>query len=189
MSDSNLPDIQKRFATLADAASTLNEASDRLSAAIASLDDSLQKLNLGISVWFTYLDRARNDGSDRYDCDQIGYVKINGKWGLGIHRVWGDVGLDDFHESGPWAFNDAPREMRLMAVNKIPGLLHCMAENAINMTQVLGQKAKEVHETATAINEVVTQRGIEAVAGVPRHIGPRIKTVTLNSPGRLGGKS
>ena len=61
--------------------------------------------------------------------------------------------FDDHHEEGPWLFNDAPREMRLRSVDKIPVLIQALGKEAANTTKKIQEKTKEVSELALAIEE------------------------------------
>jgi hypothetical protein len=165
MNDTNSPDVEKRFETLAEVASTLNKASDEFSAAITILDDSLQNLNLGLTVWVTYFNRDKV--GPEYDCDQLGYAKIGGKWGLGIRRIAGD-GRDDFEElRGEWPFSDAPRAMRMSAVKSIPELIEELTAAAIQTLRDLNDKTQSVQEIAAGLIGVAKQRSTEAPAQPP----------------------
>jgi hypothetical protein len=79
--------------------------------------------------------------------------------------------------------------MRILAVDKIPGLLHCLSAQAINTSRVLDQKAKEVHETAKAIEELTIGPGVGPLADNPGVEGRRLVSVPLTATGKpRGGK-
>src|SRR5271156_5144664 len=109
--DSKFEKVQTDFQALFVVASSLNSASDELTKVVGILDGALQRLNIGLSVWIDYASRAEQP--DEIDEDQIGYCKVNGKWGIGLRRVWGNSQADIYDSEGPWLFNDSPREMRL----------------------------------------------------------------------------
>ena len=189
MTDTKPLSIHQRFATLSSAAADLNKASDELSKAITVLDDSLQKLNLGITAWVVYLDRIQED-CPSYDRDELGYARINGKWGLAIHRITGDADSGEHQEKGSWPFNEAPREMRVLAVNAVPSLLHALTERALNTTRTLSLKVQDVRETTAAIQEVATQSGANVFARARERVARRSDTELLSSLGKpQGGKS
>ena len=155
-SDSKTAKIQTNFRALSAVASSLNAASDELTQVIGVLDEALKKLNVGLTVWVIFDDRS--DSRDvEYDCDQIGYCKVSGKWGIALRHIWGHEGFDDHKEDGPWLFNDAPRELRLRGIDKIPEVIEALANEAIGTTKRIQEKTKDVRELAGAITSVTTE--------------------------------
>lgn len=154
--DSKIQDIHEHFMVLSAIASELNIASDELTKQIAVLDEALKKLNVGLTVWVKFSDHSNPAGED-YDLEQIGYTKLQGKWGISLRHIWGYWGDDDHAgEDGPWLFNDAPRDMRIRSVDKIPDVLRELSKEASNATKKIQEKTKEVHELAAAIGSVKT---------------------------------
>jgi len=152
--DPKISQIQTNFQTLSTVASSLNVASDELTKVVRKLDEALKKLNVGLTVWIVFEDRSDEQYADQYDCDQIGYCKVNGKWGISLRRIWGHEFYDATrNEEGPWLFTDAPREMRLGRVDKIPVLIEPLSNEASNTTKKIQEKTKEVGELASAIEE------------------------------------
>ncbi|MGA2592653.1 MAG: hypothetical protein ABSH32_22300 [Bryobacteraceae bacterium] len=81
--------VQNSFRQLAAAAANLNSVSDELGKSIEELDTDLKKLNLGISAWVTiFEDQA--EGGEHWYTEQIGYTKINNKWGIALRTCSGD---------------------------------------------------------------------------------------------------
>jgi hypothetical protein len=157
-SDSKIAKIQTHFQTLSSVATSLNSASDELTKVVGVLDEALKKLNIGLTVWVTFAEWS--DEHDvgitqlsRYTCDQIGYCKVNGKWGIALQSVSGDDAGQDEPE-GPWLFNDAPRDMRLQAVDKIPEVIEKLGSEASSLVTRVQEKTKQVRELATAIEQV-----------------------------------
>lgn len=70
-------------------ASSLNFASNEQTKVIAVLDESLKNLNLGLAAWVTYSSHVKESGE--LNDEQIGYSKINGKWGISLQRKYGNV--------------------------------------------------------------------------------------------------
>src|SRR5882724_6007815 len=109
------------FLQLASVAADLNIISDSLGKYISEIDEALKNLNLGISVW---VEVRRWDGEHpRYYYETIGYAKVAGKWGIALQSA---IGSHDDPEEGSaeqWLFNDAPRKLRLAAIDKLPELL------------------------------------------------------------------
>jgi hypothetical protein len=148
--DSKIAKIQTNFQALSETASSLNSASNELTKVVGRLDEALKKLNVGLSAWVTFEDRLPHEDL-QYDCDQIGYCKVEGKWGISIRHIWGDERWDTKNEDGPWLFNDAPREMRLRSVDEIPQLIESLSTKAANTAKKIQEKTKEVGELAAAI--------------------------------------
>ena len=128
-------------------AQLLNEASDNLKKSIACLETSLKQLGLGIFAWVTI--SASNDGG-AYSEHKLGYAKIGPRWGLVIR-------LEEGHEANPDSeviemlpFNDAPRHLRLMAVEKIPELIEKLNTEAVATTTRINAKSSEVSQIALA---------------------------------------
>ena len=48
-------------------------------------------------------------------------------------------------------FNDAPRELRVQAVKRIPDLLDRLSKDAVETTTRITEKAEEVRQFASAI--------------------------------------
>jgi hypothetical protein len=141
--------VQTHFKALSSVAGSLNTASDELTKAVSVLDEALKKLNIGLTVWVDSI------GVDlmppEYDMQQIGYSKVNNKWGIALRRIWGDESTDQFHEEGPWLFSDAPREMRLYGVDKISALIEALSKEASTATKKIQEKTQDVRELASAI--------------------------------------
>ena len=110
------------FLELSAAAKALNAVSDDLGRAIADIDESLKKLNLGIEVWVTVVEESDNRDHSFWS-KQIGYSKIENKWGVALRRSIGNYRNPDEAKVEQWLFNDAPRYFRVAGVEKIPELL------------------------------------------------------------------
>jgi len=152
--------IQTHFQALSSAATSLNTASDELTKAVGVLDDALRKLNVGLPVWVTV---SRWEDELRRGQDEIGYCKVNGKWGIALCRGWNDdAGGEDTIE-GLWLFNDAPREVRLAGVDKLPEVIEALSKEAIETAKKVQEKTKEVRELAGAIEQIANaqKRGMK----------------------------
>ena len=125
--------VQESYKQLAQAAVSLNSASDELGRAISMLDAALKKLTLGASAWVTL---SENDGSklghDWWWARQFGYTKVRDKRGVALRSISGDHSYPDSDSEEAWIYNDAPRWMRTEAVAMIPELLeHCSSRPKI----------------------------------------------------------
>jgi methyl-accepting chemotaxis protein len=154
--DSLIERVQSSYRQLSVAATTLNATSDELGKSIAELDSALKMLNLGISSWVSFNKRSSPDGVC-YSYNEVGYAKIDGKWGIALSSVSGDRYNPDDDNVECWLFNDAPRALRIQAVAKIPDLLEKLIKDATETTAEVKEKAEEVHRLASAISAVVDQ--------------------------------
>jgi hypothetical protein len=152
--DPKIANALTNFETLSTVASSLNTASDELTKVVAVLDEALKKLNIGLTVWVPFRFREDPDSPECYDRDEIGYTKVQGTWGLALHRIWGDHVRDDHYEDGPWPFKDAPRELRIECLDEIAGVIEELAKSAIVTTKKVQDKTKQVRELAAAIGQV-----------------------------------
>lgn len=164
--------IQLHFQSLSNLATSLNKASDELTKAVSILDEALKKLNIGLTVWVDFASRAVE--ATEFDVDEIGYCKVNGKWGISIQRVWGDNQRDTYGGEGPWLFNDAPRELRLKSVDKIPEMIEALSKEAFSTTRKIQEKTTEVTELAKVVEQIASEQ--EGVLGNIRTPETRVKT-------------
>jgi len=150
--DSPISRAQTSYQKLATVAANLNTASDQLGKIVAELEAALKSLNLGISSWVTFCEWG--ELPEWYSSD-VGYDKVDGKWGIAIRSCGGDVAnpQDDW-TSDVWLFNDAPRALRLQAIDKIPDLLEKLVKDAVAFTDQINDKLKQSRELSTAISAV-----------------------------------
>jgi hypothetical protein len=151
-SDAKLQKIQTHFQALTETASSLNASSDEFTKVVGILDEALKKLNVGLTVWVTYLTWAEEPPN--YSHDQIGYSKVNNKWGIALRRVFGDEALGEEGQEGPWSFNDAPREMRLHGVDKLPELIEALDSEAAKTVNKIKEKTESVRNIAAAVTGI-----------------------------------
>jgi len=144
--------VSSSFQSLHNAAATLNSVSDELGKFIARIDESLRKLNLGITVWVKVSGWDNSgDGDTGFWTEQIGYAKVNGRWGLCLRRVVGDYRYPEQDSEEIWAFNDAPRVQRLDALDKITDLLQKLSNEADTMTARVLERLADVEAVANAV--------------------------------------
>lgn len=147
------PDLSKSFQRLAESAARLNDASDELSKAIGPIEAVLKKLNLGISKWHTFAGGHPDQDGDVWSAE-IGYAKVSGKWCVALAERSGNIQSPEYDSSNEWAFNDAPRQLRIRAVKEIPKLLEALIEEADKVTSALEAettRAQELGETLTSL--------------------------------------
>lgn len=139
------------FKDLAESAARLNSSSDELGKAIRPIDVALKRLNLGVAAWYLYDGSAKPDSEGNYYCRRIGYAKVSGKWGLALSTASGNA-LADVHDYEEWLFNDAPRWMRIEALDHIPELLEQLVKEANKLAEDLQSKAETARKLAETIS-------------------------------------
>ena len=158
--------VQSSYLQLSAVASDLNTVSDELGKSIGEIDSALKKLNLGISVW---VDVKRWEGEELdYYYEQIGYAKVDSKWGIALRTVSGCHNWPDQDSVEQWLFNDGPRTLRLASIGNLPELLKKLSDEAVETTNKIKSKLEEVQEVASAVKA--------AAWGTPRTVIPGTKT-------------
>jgi len=150
--------ITQSFKKLADSAAMLNLASDELGKAIEPIDAALKKLNLGVEEWYRY-----SGGSDPesgcYWSRGIGYARVGRKWGLALEVASGEDSGEENSET--WLFNDAPRWMRIEALDHIPELLERLVKKANKVAEEILKKSEQARELAATISALSAATGAQ----------------------------
>jgi hypothetical protein len=153
-----LPDrISASFQELADCSARLNSASDELANAVHPIDAALKKLNLGVTAWHSYKRFDDPHGSEYYWSRRIGYARVGRTWGLALSTVSGYYSSDD-EDKEEWLFNDAPRWMRVEAVDHIPDLLELLVKETNKVTANLQEKTEKARELAGTITALTAAK-------------------------------
>jgi hypothetical protein len=143
--------VQASYQRLTKVAANLNTASDNLGKVIALLDERLKKLNLGISAWHKYADYG--DEAGNYRCSYLGYARVGNKWGIAISKTSGNHNSPpEYHKDEEWLFNDAPRNLRMEAVEHIPAMIETListAEQAVEKIKGRTDEAKQIAKVLT----------------------------------------
>jgi hypothetical protein len=155
-SDSLVARAQSSYRKLTEAAIDLNHVSDSLGQMVGDLDLALKKLNLGLTVWIQV---SGSDDSETYDywSEQLGYAKINGKWGISLRTVKGNYQHPDRDFIETWLFNDGPRQLRLESIPYIPQLLEQLSEHAVRTTKQIAEKLESTRELITAVKDAASE--------------------------------
>jgi hypothetical protein len=145
--------IESALKRIETTAKTLNQSSDELSKRIADIESALNKYKLGLWVWLDkpILEEHESDESERYHWKELycfGYGKLREKWGLLIN-----VYPDYDPEPNLVFLKDAPREIRVVAIDRIPDLLERIAEEATKLNQRVMEKAELAGQIAAALNK------------------------------------
>lgn len=137
---------------------SLNEASDELSKQISAIESALNQYKLGVWVWVKKPILTETEISDpddqgrRYEYNfdyQLGYGKHKGRWGLLVSHGWE---ADDGTDTKIMFLRDAPREIRIKAMDRIPNLLDDLAQEMSSLTQEASKRASEAKQLAATLN-------------------------------------
>jgi hypothetical protein len=117
---------------------------------------ALKKLNVGITVWVQVRGNENEETLDHWS-EQIGYAKVAGKWGIALRTVTGNYQYPDQDSVEEWSFNEAPRQMRLSAIGRIPELFEQLSEHAASTTQKIVEKLLETQDLVSAIKKAAAE--------------------------------
>jgi len=154
VSDEKAPLLERvasYYKQLSTVATDLNAVSDELGKSIAEIDVALKKLNLGITTWVTIRGDDEYPYNDLYWSRDIGYAKVNSKWGISLRTIDGQSSDPDRSKTEEWLFNDAPRALRLEAIDKIPELLEELSKEAVKTTKNIRARLDEAKAVAEAV--------------------------------------
>ncbi|MFI5094912.1 MAG: hypothetical protein ACHQIK_15830 [Candidatus Acidiferrales bacterium] len=148
------PKVRSSLEQLSKTAISLNSASDRLNRAIEQLNEALRKLNLGISSWVSFYVYEEGPLSDVHE---IGYGKVNGRWGIGIKKTFDDQAQPDGYQTeiSEWHFSEAPREMRIQAIPLLHKVIEKLNEDAEHTTNEITEQTINAEELAKAIENII----------------------------------
>jgi hypothetical protein len=154
MPDKEIPLLERvtsYYSQLSTVAADLNAVSDELGKSIAEIDAALKRLNLGITTWVKIHGDDGNPFDDSFWSRDIGYAKVSNKWGISLRTIDGQRSDPDRSETEEWLFNDAPRSLRLEAIDKIPELLEKLSKDAVKTTKDIRARLGEAQAVAEAI--------------------------------------
>jgi hypothetical protein len=145
--------ISSFYSSLSSAAVGLNAVSDELGKSVIDIDTALKNLNLGITTWVKIRSWSADDfqGDTSYWKEEIGYTKLKGRWGICLRRTDGDYSIPERDEVESWPFNEAPRALRLDAIDKIPDLLQALSKEAAETTAQIQAKLADAQVVAASI--------------------------------------
>ena len=146
--------VQALYKQLSHAAADLNNASDQLVKPIKVWESALKKLNLGVPAWVN----TSKGGEDPEWWDRgVGYARLKDGWGIALRSRRGNDGWPDRDSEDLWAFNEAPRWLRIEGVGKLPDLLAALLKQAEDTTIKLKAKVTQANELAEAINAIAVE--------------------------------
>lgn len=141
--------IASSFKNLAAVSTEIDSAAKELGASIASLDDALERLNLGVSAWHRIAGGEDHETGNYWHRD-IGYTQVSHRWQISLRRAAGNEFSDDYGEE-IWTFNQAPYWMRIESIGKLPDLFDELIKRTIETTQKIKARTTETEELAAAV--------------------------------------
>lgn len=148
--------VRTTYKRLSDAAVDLNAASDELAKPIQIWESALKKLNLGVPAWVEI--SSGGDEGDHWWDRSVGYTKLKDRWGIALRTRAGNYPYPEESSEELWAFNEAPRWMRIESVGKLPELLDALLKQAEETTQKIRAKIGQANELAEAISRVADDK-------------------------------
>ena len=145
---------------LASAAQILNKTSDDLTRYLGEVESALVSLKLGVSVWVklgeeTELSEPTSDGLGQRTqltiAKMLGYGKLKNKWGLLVAEYCEEFFDGQFDQE--CFLRDAPREIRLASVEKLPDLLKALIKKAKEIAEETTKRAGEAKAIAASLVE------------------------------------
>ena len=146
---------QSALARLTSLSQVLSNASDQLSQNIGDIESALNQMNWGVSAWVhddplkaEESPSAGANGHSVHVLQELGYAQQNGAWGFviasGTEESWPEDVKITF-------LRDAPLDIKMAGMERIPKLLDQIAEGLNKITQTATQKAAEAKEIASAL--------------------------------------
>jgi hypothetical protein len=139
--DSRLAKLQNSYRNLTTASNNLNTASDKLGEAVSSLDEAINTLSPGVTAWITISSGTPDDEPWMSYEERLGFAKTNNRWGLSLSKVDVDKQENEENTTDVWLFNDAPRNLRLRAIDYVPDLMEALADEAQRTAQKVTESA------------------------------------------------
>ncbi len=134
---------------LSSASRSLGEASNKLTEQIKEIEAALATHNFGVRAWVEIRRTPEQFGPSVRPVDRIdrlGYSKQGGKWALYV-----DSAIEEIDEYEYWLLRDSPRELRILAVDKMPDLLEAMVTKAKELTAEVTSKTERAKVLAQSL--------------------------------------
>ena len=152
------PKIESNLKELASAAQTLNTISDEFTKQVSAIEDTLNSLGLGIRAHVVVSSYTSLCG-DITKYLRLAYGKSGRKWGFIIEQFTDDQNLPDYDDFESWPFKDAPRELRINVVDRIPELLEALVKKSSEIATKMTAKIDYTKELAARLIPSTPQGG------------------------------
>jgi hypothetical protein len=147
-SESTLSHLER----LSAAAHSLNQLSDELTKQVLAIEETLNKLNLGVEAKVNGPNLSESEDGLYTHWLRISYGKLAGKWGLLVEELSEDVQNSDRDSYAGWAFKDAPRDYRMKVVDKIPELLEALCKKSVEVAAEINKKVQFARTLVSTIS-------------------------------------
>ena len=149
--------ISVAFTKLTESAKNINDVSNELAKPIAAMQIGLKKLNIGVACW-TNIQGGTDQFEDAYWSNDVGYARVKGEWSLAIRSVNGILSQPDAEMETVWPFNEAPRHLRIKAVDLLPTLIEDMVQATDATTKRMGDKVPAAQSLAQAVAKILSDK-------------------------------
>lgn len=132
------------------AAADLNAASNELAAPIKKVEDYLEALNIGVSIWVK-VKGWEDEEHGTFWKRELGYDWFSTGWRIAIRELQGNEHAPEYTHEDKWTFNQSPRKARISAVEKLPELLNELTKEAKRTARRLREKTAEANAFASTL--------------------------------------
>jgi len=139
-----MAELEATLRLLSSASDSLNKASDSLNESISQVEVALRSYNLGIAVWVEVERDSVDPDRNIENVIQLGYGKLDGKWGLLTSSYRNDAPDETWDEK---FLREASRHRRRAAIDKLPDLISKLVEEAdksAKATTVTAEKTRKI---------------------------------------------
>jgi hypothetical protein len=148
--EDSLSKIDSNLKELTVAAEALNSVSDQLTKQVSAIEAVVNKLNLGIKAKVIAYQASNMDQTETHYV-KLAYGKASGRWGFFIEEFTDQVDWPEYDDFESWPFTEAPRQLRITAVDKIPELLEALVKESAETTKALVKKVEYATELAARV--------------------------------------
>jgi len=141
--------LEETLRSLTAVSQTLNKSSDLLNESITEVENALKKFNLGIEARVGIYSQLLDDRTGVSHVIELKYGRHQGKWGLLA------VDYIDEDPDSTWDerfLREAPREVRLAAIGKLPDLIRVLIQESEKSAREAMAKAEAAREIAAGLS-------------------------------------
>jgi hypothetical protein len=152
--------MKSALKNLASVSQSLNQVSDELATQLVEIEKAINGYGLGVTAWVTIriTEIESEVGQMPWSAmDELRYAKLEGKWGL----VWVSYVAEDPENTWREKFlRESPRDIRLLAVKKLPELITELAKKAAEVCSDATERVREAREISAALTEQSSTEGL-----------------------------
>jgi hypothetical protein len=135
---------------LASCSRSLNQASNQLSEHLTEIENCIHRFHLGVTASVNLRTYGPPDVNWNH-VDDLRYDKFDGRWGL-VWVSYMDEDPDNFQQK---FLRDSPREIRLLAAERIPDLLSELVNEANDLASRTIESARDAEALAAALKQPI----------------------------------